>query len=283
MAGGAPWRDLGVRAASAAVLIGATLAALYAGPVTWTVYVFFVYGLMLWELAPLCHPEMSRRRRASLASLPMIFPVLGLAAIAVGAYEFMLVDDGTLSKGFFGQGYASGFVALMVPVLAGMAFVPVWRLLWLSYGTLLAAAAQFFVYAYTEHGPTAIATLIALVAVSDTAGYFAGRALGGPKFWPRVSPSKTWSGTVAGWIGCAVIGLFILPAFGVGKAAAMAIAVGICFAAQMGDIAESAMKRRVGVKDASNLIPGHGGVLDRVDGLVAAGCLAALITFAAGA
>lgn len=118
-------------------------------------------------------------------------------------------------------------------------------------------------------GTTVILWLVAVVVASDVLGYFAGRMLGGPKFWEAVSPKKTWSGTVAGWIGAAVVGLVMVLAAGESWLLVPLSAL-VAFAGQMGDIAESWVKRRAGVKDASNLIPGHGGVLDRFDALIGA-------------
>ena len=120
-----------------------------------------------------------------------------------------------------------------------------------------------------EAGRGAILWVVSVVIVSDVMGYFAGRTLGGPKFWPAVSPKKTWSGTVAGWLGAAGLGACFAAA-GYGGAALIFISPVIAFAGQLGDIAESWLKRRAGVKDSSRLIPGHGGVMDRFDALVGA-------------
>jgi phosphatidate cytidylyltransferase len=111
--------------------------------------------------------------------------------------------------------------------------------------------------------------LVMVVVVTDVVGYFAGRAIGGPKFWPKVSPKKTWSGTGAGWIGAAIVGLLFSINTGVGLQL-VGISIAISMASQMGDIAESGLKRTMGVKDSSNLIPGHGGLLDRFDGMLGA-------------
>jgi phosphatidate cytidylyltransferase len=114
--------------------------------------------------------------------------------------------------------------------------------------------------------------LIAVVAATDIGGYFAGRFIGGPKIFPRISPKKTWSGTVGGWVLAMVVsGIFL--AFGHGTPALLLLTLIVSIASQAGDLAESSMKRRAGVKDSSNLIPGHGGLLDRFDGLLG-GCLA---------
>ena len=111
--------------------------------------------------------------------------------------------------------------------------------------------------------------LVLVVIVTDVFGYFAGRFFGGPKFWPAISPKKTWSGTVAGWIGAALVGLM----FSInveGGVLLMVISIAVSMASQMGDIVESALKRKMGVKDSSDLIPGHGGLMDRFDGMLGA-------------
>ncbi len=103
------------------------------------------------------------------------------------------------------------------------------------------------------------------------AGYFAGRLLGGPKFWPRISPKKTWSGTLAGWALAAAVGWGMARHAGIDAAPLLAALSAVtAFAAQMGDIGESWIKRRMGVKDSSGLLPGHGGVMDRFDGMTGA-------------
>ena len=118
--------------------------------------------------------------------------------------------------------------------------------------------------------------LLVVVVVVDVAGYFAGKVFGGPKFWPKVSPKKTWSGTAAGWVGAAVVGLCYMI-FAGGGVVAITVSIAAAMAAQMGDIAESAIKRKVGVKDSSNLIPGHGGLLDRFDGMLGAALLLLIV------
>jgi phosphatidate cytidylyltransferase len=112
--------------------------------------------------------------------------------------------------------------------------------------------------------------------MSDVAGYFAGRMLGGPKFWPRVSPKKTWSGTIAGWIGAALVGAIWAAWLDAGWET-IGISVALAMMAQMGDIAESAVKRKVGVKDSSNLLPGHGGLFDRFDAMLGAALMLLVI------
>ena len=130
-------------------------------------------------------------------------------------------------------------------------------------------------------GLSAVLFLYAVVWGTDIGAYFTGRAIGGPKLAPRLSPNKTWSGAIGGAVigtaaGCGLLaasGLYMVPAL-------VVLGAFISVASQAGDLAESAFKRAFGVKDTSRLIPGHGGVLDRVDGFMAAALLAFLIGFA---
>ena len=119
--------------------------------------------------------------------------------------------------------------------------------------------------------------LILLVVWStDIGGYFAGRGLGGPKLWPRVSPKKTWAGAIGGFVASLLIATGFAT-MGYGKALPLLVlAAALSIAAQLGDLFESAVKRRFGVKDSSQIIPGHGGLLDRLDGFVAAIIMAAI-------
>ena len=111
---------------------------------------------------------------------------------------------------------------------------------------------------------------------TDIGGYFAGRGIGGRKLWPSVSPNKTWAGAIGGLVASLVVaGGF--AAFGLGKGGPMLVlAACLSIASQFGDLFESAVKRRFGVKDSSHIIPGHGGLMDRLDGYVAAIVLAAI-------
>jgi phosphatidate cytidylyltransferase len=118
-----------------------------------------------------------------------------------------------------------------------------------------------------------------VVWASDIGGYFAGRAIGGPKLWPRVSPNKTWAGAGGALVLSALVAL-VVSRFGWGRLLPLIVlALAVSMVAQLGDLFESAVKRRFGVKDSSQIIPGHGGLLDRLDGFVAAIVFVALIGF----
>jgi phosphatidate cytidylyltransferase len=134
-------------------------------------------------------------------------------------------------------------------------------------------------------GPRAIAWLFAVVWGTDVVAYFAGRLIGGPKFLPQISPSKTWAGTALGVVGGALIGSLFLALAGritrletpAPSFAPFLLGLATAAVAQGGDLFESWMKRRFGAKDSSNIIPGHGGLMDRLDGFIAAAVWAAVL------
>ena len=127
-----------------------------------------------------------------------------------------------------------------------------------------------------EFGARAILWLFALVWGVDVMAYFGGRLIGGPKLWPRISPGKTWSGFLVGIACGAAAGSLFAPQGGA-KAALFALGLIGGAIAQGGDLFESAVKRRFGAKDSSHLIPGHGGLMDRLDGFIAATLFATAI------
>jgi phosphatidate cytidylyltransferase len=151
--------------------------------------------------------------------------------------------------------------------------------LWSAVGFCYAAAAELasvLVRLDGGYGFVALIFVLLVVWAADSGGYFAGRAIGGPRLWPRVSPKKTWAGAIGGFVGSLVVAAGFV-AFGVGKTVPLLLLGALLsIASQSGDLFESAVKRRFGVKDSSQIIPGHGGLLDRLDGFVAAIVLAAL-------
>lgn len=176
---------------------------------------------------------------------------------------------------------ALGSSGLAIALVAGRG-----RRLWAVCG--MAYAATLFISLAALHreefGARAMVWLFAIVWGTDVFAYFGGRLIGGPKLWPRVSPSKTWSGTVSGVLAGAVLGSAI-GGHGLGlKAQVPLLGLGLAAAAtsQAGDIFESWVKRRFGAKDSSRLIPGHGGFMDRLDGFIAAAAFAALVGAARG-
>jgi phosphatidate cytidylyltransferase len=156
---------------------------------------------------------------------------------------------------------------------------------WVPGGFAYAAAAliaSVLVRSDPSMGFVALMFVLFVVWVTDIGGYFAGRGIGGPKLWPRVSPKKTWAGAIGGLaLSLVVAAAFALLGFG-RTLPLLLLGTMLSVVSQLGDLFESAIKRQFGVKDSSQIIPGHGGLLDRLDGFVAAIIFAALIGFARG-
>jgi phosphatidate cytidylyltransferase len=168
--------------------------------------------------------------------------------------------------------------------LAGAIFAPGERRLWVMAGTGYAGGmvlAPVFLRADAGFGFVVVVLLFAVVWTTDVLGYFAGRAFGGPKLWPAVSPKKTWSGAIAGTLGAVVVALLVAAQFGsFDRIAIIGVALLLSVVAQAGDLFESWVKRQFDAKDSSHIIPGHGGVMDRLDGFWAAavaGCVVGLL------
>jgi phosphatidate cytidylyltransferase len=142
----------------------------------------------------------------------------------------------------------------------------------------LPAAALVFLRSDTSLGAVALLYLFAVAWTTDTASYAAGPLIGGPKLAPRISPRKTWSGFIVGALTPALVGFaFALVLTDTSAWRLALVSVALALACQLGDLLESAVKRNFGAKDMSQLIPGHGGLLDRIDGLLIAAILASLI------
>jgi phosphatidate cytidylyltransferase len=157
-----------------------------------------------------------------------------------------------------------------------------WALAGVLYSGLLFVA-PFVLRGDPNYGIAAIFSLFAIVWTTDIAGYFVGRAIGGPKLAPSISPKKTWSGAIAGLIGSMIV-MAIGTTFisGTNVFAVVIVTAVLSAVSQAGDLGESALKRRFNVKDSSQIIPGHGGVMDRLDGFWAAAVCGALIGLARG-
>jgi phosphatidate cytidylyltransferase len=186
----------------------------------------------------------------------------------------------------FGGLYGTALALVTLGGLGAAALASRARRTWCAAGLFYAAAlliAPVILRSDPSLGFAAILFIFAVVWLSDIAAYFAGRAIGGPKLMPRVSPNKTWSGAVGGTLAGMLGGVLVARSFGVANLAALAVvAMVLSLISQAGDLLESAIKRRFDTKDASHLIPGHGGLMDRLDGFVTAALAAALIGIAHG-
>jgi phosphatidate cytidylyltransferase len=162
--------------------------------------------------------------------------------------------------------------------LAAGALVPE-RRIWAMAGFFYAAIALIAAVLMrmdSGHGLAALILVLLVVWATDIGGYVAGRGIGGPKLWPRISPNKTWAGAIGGFAASLIVAAGFAAFRFAGTAPLLTLGAVLSIAAQCGDLFESAIKRRFGVKDSGSIIPGHGGLLDRLDGFVAAIVLAAV-------
>lgn len=247
MSAASKWADLGPRLISAIIMLVVGLTAVWFGGLWFFVLVAAVGGGMIWELTRMMAPE-----RASL-HVPM-----GLLAGAA-IYGATLIPGQAILP------------VLIAPAIVGATQLEKDRWIYGGYAAALMLACFGLIMLRDFRGIEWIAWLVAVVIATDVAGYFVGRIVGGPKFWPKVSPKKTWSGTAGGWVAAAIVGAIF------GGMPLIIVSVLTSFCSQMGDAAESAIKRRVGVKDSSNLIPGHGGLLDRFDAMMGAALFVLLL------
>ncbi len=247
-------RNLMMRVLAALVLAPATIAIAYAGGWLWLGLVTLAAIGLYVEWLTIVGARAPRVMAAGIMTLVGAAVWLGIGRIGATYVIFVL---GVI------------VAALLSPHRRG----------WAALGGCYAFAALIASAAVRQDqiwGFTALMFVLLIVWVTDIGGYFAGRGIGGPKLWPRVSPKKTWAGAVGGF----ALSLMIAAGFaasGLGHIVPLLLlAAVLSIASQLGDLFESAVKRRFGVKDSSHIIPGHGGLMDRLDGFVAAIVLAAI-------
>jgi phosphatidate cytidylyltransferase len=248
-------RNLLMRALAALVLAPLAIAIAYSGGWLWAALValasigLYVEWLMIVGLA--------RKARVTASGVAAL-AIAGICLIAARLDAALIV-------------LAIGLVAV--------ALVSPERRSWTATGFFYAASAEIaavLVRLDSNNGFVALVFVLLVVWVTDIGGYFAGRGIGGPKLWPRVSPKKTWAGAIGGFVASLVVAVGF-AALGFGRTSVLLLLAALfSTVSQLGDLFESAVKRRFGVKDSSQLIPGHGGLLDRLDGFVAAIVVAAI-------
>jgi len=243
--------DFAPRLASGLAMAGIVALFTFSGPLPFALLVVVVALLVSWEWGRLVHgpdagllvavPLGTTAVSGLLAAFDLVG--LGLLALPIGAILATLLNLGRNS--FFS---AAGVFYAGFPAVAAI---------WLRYDEVFGLQAVIF--------------LILIVVTADTAAFACGRLMGGPLLSPSISPKKTWAGFVGALVASAIVGGFFTLAVQNGSVTRLA-ATGAVLAlvAQAGDLAESALKRRFGAKDAGSILPGHGGVMDRVDGLIAA-------------
>ena len=268
---GKNWRDLRKRVLSAIVLAPAAILCVWLGANAYTFLLAIGAAILTWEWVHLC----------GLRTVTMpgaVVPAAVLLAGTLAVLEYPLAAWAVLGGGFL-LTWASA-AGLRGPDR------PRQPALRLALGVLYIGVAGLCLIELRHENEAGRANLLFLLLVvwaSDIGAYLAGRALGGPLLWPQVSPAKTWTGAAGGLLLAMAIGAVLAPELAPGSPArAAAAAAVLAVATQAGDLLESGIKRHFKVKDTSSLIPGHGGLLDRLDGLLAAAPAAMLLALIIG-
>lgn len=248
---------LRTRLVSAVILIPISIAFVYAGGWPFALSLVFVVSLMAFEWNRLVLGGANKSMIMVFVAIytGFVIGVLGLGLKEQWGFALLLTGFATVLVYFLAvqQKLKASWPTLGVPYL----FLPMLSFIWLRAGV------------DGEHGIATIVWVLLVVWGSDSGGYIAGKSIGGPKLAPRISPNKTWSGFAGGMALAMLAGLVMSLWVGEGEAMRLILVSAVLSAiSQVGDLVESAVKRHFGVKDFSSLIPGHGGVLDRFDGLI---------------
>ena len=243
------WNDLRSRLTSGLILLFISGFCIFLGGYFFTVFVILLVGVMHWEMGKMLSPISTQAMWFSaVLSIIVIFYLVSSQSLFWSL--LMLLINFHFQKNFFHHNSKFGAIYSLAVIICGIVFYKV-RL---------------------ELGLSHTVWLIGIVVVTDTAGFIIGRTIGGPKVFPRISPKKTWSGVLAGWL---AVGLFSW-AFVENVAPQnlfftfVSISILLSVAAQIGDMIQSHLKRKSAVKDSSNLLPGHGGFMDRFDVFIGA-------------
>lgn len=260
----ARWADLGLRVLSAAVLAPLALGCIWIGGTAFAVLVGLIAVGLSCEWLGLCGQRGSLKAAAPFVLLPC---AVVLTELGSGGSALVLLIFATVAGIALGRGLSP-----TRPLAFGIPY----------FG--LAAVALVWLRRQPQSGGVNVIVLLLIVWASDIGAYMFGRALGGPRLAPSISPGKTWSGAAGGLVAAAAVGLAASSMLGhrplswhpVGLAALIGVV------AQAGDLFESRVKRHFGVKDSGNIIPGHGGLLDRMDAVLTAAPVAALLALVLG-
>ena len=236
--------DFGIRLISAFVLLFIAIFCLYMGSFFYILLILFLSIFLFYELCKLLNPKISNGML-----------LLQLIAVLLTLLLYLRV------------GSNGGSFLPLIPASILVITCDSNRLLSFFTGVLLTIALMVFFEIKFYLGTITLLWLINCVIITDLAGYFVGRVLGGPKIWTYVSPNKTWSGLIGGWIFAVLIGLIFKISFDLSYLFVV-LSLIISVSSQVGDFYESWLKRRVDTKDSSRLIPGHGGFMDRFDGFI---------------
>lgn len=256
---------LRVRVLSALVLALPALAAVYVGGLLFDLLLGVVVLLMAFEWDRLCAGPRDSSKINDPATWALVLAIIAVVLAAV-------LQAPALALWLTLAGFAAVFLIARgidrrAPLLQALgAFyigVPYVALVWLRDDPAVGLATVFW--------------LLGVVWATDTGALFAGRSIGGPKLAPVISPNKTWAGLAGGMLAAAIVGAVFALWLGSPVIFAALISAGLAVVAQAGDLVESLVKRHFGVKDSGTIIPGHGGIFDRVDGLLAVAPVWALV------
>ena len=253
MADAKPTSDLAVRTASGAALAAFAILILWLGGAALWALLTIVAAIALIEWAGLV-----KAHRARLG--------IGLVVLLAGMSYALPMLWGT----------DRATLALLLIAAMLMALFPKAALTAVGVGYIGTAAIAILFLREQPLGFALALWTLAIVWATDIGAYFAGRAIGGPKLAPSISPNKTWAGLIGGMVAAAVVG-GLIARYGHLSTRAMVLGAPLAVVAQLGDLLESAMKRRAGVKDSGKILPGHGGLLDRIDGMLPVAILAAAL------
>lgn len=259
--------ELVKRVASSLVLAPPALLAIHFGTPWYEALVLLVAVVMAWEWGKLCQ---------SGPGTPVGLALLGVAAVSVG----LAIGEATAAA--IAAALAGAVLVTGLGVLAGKREAP-----WAGAGAIavgVPCAAAVWLRSDAAGGEIGVFFLVGAIWSTDMCAYISGKLIGGPRLAPRVSPGKTWAGLIGGATGAALFAFVLARWTGAGSPLRVVlIGAALAVIGQAGDLGVSLVKRRFGRKDSSNLIPGHGGLLDRMDGFLAATpVLAALWTLRAG-
>ncbi len=248
----ARWSDLPPRMYSAMILGAIGFIAIYFGGTFLLIAVTFLVVFMHYELAKMQSPLLLRVPKYS--SIVAFFALLVLHYSTTWVLSLIVIAISLVCQYFFmNTQKLAGAVYSMIIILGGLHFMEL----------------------RSDFGSLFLAWVICVVIMTDTFGYFGGRVIGGPRFFVSISPNKTWAGILSGWVGAWVCTHFFIKFnvfldFSYSKQILFLFAILLSFCSQIGDLFESFIKRKCKVKDSSNIIPGHGGFMDRFDGIIVA-------------
>ncbi|MDE2674528.1 MAG: phosphatidate cytidylyltransferase [Paracoccaceae bacterium] len=263
------FKSLPARVITALVLAGVALGSYLAGIITFALFLLALFSFLLFELCGLQTPAFSRSRK--------IAYVLSGCVLIAGSMVFELANAYSIDLGKI-RNNSQLFVFVLIFVIVSGVLLR-YKIYMVACGTGIFLAVLGHSMAFLGSKPVFL-MIVLLIIGTDAGGYFAGKLIGGPKMFPSISPNKTWSGTIGGW----ALSIIILIGFmyfwrdKLPTTYLVFYALAISVFSQLGDLSISAIKRKVGVKDSSNLLPGHGGFLDRFDGFIGAGVLIFFLT-----